>query len=282
MPSPTYYDVLGITRTASDQDIKKSYRRLALKWHPDKNPQNKDDAETKFKEIAEAYEVLSDKNKKDVYDQYGEDGLKGNGPMSSTNGMYNWGYDPFNDQNNFHFRSPFDVFREFFGGKDPFEDFFHRANDPFADIFRMHSDPFEDIFASRLGRNCNNITSCDNNANNKNNSINGFVSTHYFDPFSTSMHDKMFSNGNGFFSTTSFTSSEPGQQPTANVRKTSTSTKFVNGKCIVTKKIVDKDSEIIEVTEDGKLMSKTVNGIMAPSATQTAAPNVHGETIKVH
>uniref|UniRef100_A0A8B9LTN5 J domain-containing protein n=1 Tax=Astyanax mexicanus TaxID=7994 RepID=A0A8B9LTN5_ASTMX len=53
-----YYDVLGVSRSASQDDIKKAYRKLALRWHPDKNPDNKEEAERKFKEIAEAYEVL--------------------------------------------------------------------------------------------------------------------------------------------------------------------------------------------------------------------------------
>lgn len=70
-----YYKTLGIQKGATDDDIKKAYRKLALKYHPDKNKAA--GAEEKFKEIAEAYEVLSDKKKRDVYDRYGEDGLKG-------------------------------------------------------------------------------------------------------------------------------------------------------------------------------------------------------------
>lgn len=70
-----YYRVLGITKAATDEEIKKSYRKLALRYHPDKNKAA--GAEDKFKEIAEAYEVLSDKKKRDIYDKYGEDGLKG-------------------------------------------------------------------------------------------------------------------------------------------------------------------------------------------------------------
>lgn len=70
-----YYRTLGLQKGATDEDIKKAYRKLALKYHPDKN--KSPGAEDKFKEIAEAYEVLSDKKKRDVYDRYGEDGLKG-------------------------------------------------------------------------------------------------------------------------------------------------------------------------------------------------------------
>ena len=71
-----YYKILGLqSHGASEEDIKKAYRKMALKYHPDKNKSA--GAEEKFKEIAEAYEVLSDPKKRQVYDQYGEEGLKG-------------------------------------------------------------------------------------------------------------------------------------------------------------------------------------------------------------
>lgn len=71
-----YYKILGLSRGAiTDDDVKKAYRKMALKYHPDKN--KSPGAEEKFKEIAEAYEVLSDPKKRQVYDQFGEEGLKG-------------------------------------------------------------------------------------------------------------------------------------------------------------------------------------------------------------
>ena len=70
-----YYKVLGLAKGAGEDEIKKAYRKLALKFHPDKNKSA--GAEERFKEIAEAYEVLSDKKKREIYDQYGEEGLKG-------------------------------------------------------------------------------------------------------------------------------------------------------------------------------------------------------------
>lgn len=70
-----YYKTLGLARSATHDDIKKAYRKMALKFHPDKNKSA--GAEERFKEIAEAYEVLSDKKKREIYDQYGEEGLKG-------------------------------------------------------------------------------------------------------------------------------------------------------------------------------------------------------------
>lgn len=72
-----YYNILGISKDADDDQIKKAYRKLALKYHPDKN--SAPDAEKKFHDISEAYEVLSDKNKRTVFDQFGEEGLKGGG-----------------------------------------------------------------------------------------------------------------------------------------------------------------------------------------------------------
>ena len=73
-----YYDILGVSKSATEDELKKAYRKLAVKYHPDKNPDNKE-AEEKFKEAAEAYSVLSDPEKKQRYDQYGHDGLKQNG-----------------------------------------------------------------------------------------------------------------------------------------------------------------------------------------------------------
>merc|ERR1712012_923857 len=70
-----YFTILGVSRGASDDEIKKAYRKLALKYHPDKN--QSPGAEERFKEIGEAYDVLSDVKKKQIYDQYGEEGLKG-------------------------------------------------------------------------------------------------------------------------------------------------------------------------------------------------------------
>ena len=78
MAKRDYYEVLGVEKKASADDIKRAYRRLAIKFHPDKNPGDKE-AEAKFKECAEAYEVLSDTTKRQQYDQYGHEGLRGQG-----------------------------------------------------------------------------------------------------------------------------------------------------------------------------------------------------------
>ena len=76
MAKQDYYEVLGISRSATASEIKKAYRKMAIKYHPDKNPDNKE-AEEKFKQAAEAYEILSDENKKARYDQYGHAAFEG-------------------------------------------------------------------------------------------------------------------------------------------------------------------------------------------------------------
>ena len=101
MAKKDYYEILGVPRTASADEIKKAYRKLAVKYHPDKNPGDKT-AEEKFKEISEAYEVLKDDKKKAMYDQYGHEAFNGGAGMS---GGYQGG-----------FQDPFDLFREVFGG----------------------------------------------------------------------------------------------------------------------------------------------------------------------
>ena len=78
MAQRDYYEILGLAKGAGEEEIKKSYRKLALKYHPDKNPGDPE-AEKRFKELSEAYEVLSDSDKRGLYDQYGHDGLKAQG-----------------------------------------------------------------------------------------------------------------------------------------------------------------------------------------------------------
>merc|ERR1711868_163722 len=116
-----YYKILGVSRGASDDEIKKAYRKLALKYHPDKN--QSPGAEERFKEIGEAYDVLSDAKKKQIYDQYGEDGLKGGmGGGPQTGGMPNFGNGP-GFSYSYH-GDPRATFSQFFGGSNPFASFF--------------------------------------------------------------------------------------------------------------------------------------------------------------
>jgi len=116
--SDDYYEVLGVPRDADDARIKKAYKKLAVKHHPDKNPQDREGAEVKFKKIAEAYSVLTDKEKRKVYDQFGKAGLEGGMPGGG-------GFQPGAGGGAFHMHvNPDDIFREVFGGADPFEAFF--------------------------------------------------------------------------------------------------------------------------------------------------------------
>lgn len=81
-----YYQILGVGKNATEDEIKKAYRRLALKWHPDRNRDNVQYATERFKEVGEAYDVLSDPQKKEIYDTYGEEGLKGGAPPPGAAG----------------------------------------------------------------------------------------------------------------------------------------------------------------------------------------------------
>ncbi|KAG6405648.1 hypothetical protein SASPL_133240 [Salvia splendens] len=103
-----YYNILKVSRNAREEDLKKSYKRLAMKWHPDKNAVNTKEAEAKFKQISEAYDVLSDSQKRQIYDLYGEEGLK--------SGLYAPPTDVYNREFKFSPRDAEDIFEEFFGG----------------------------------------------------------------------------------------------------------------------------------------------------------------------
>lgn len=115
-----FYKILGVAKAATDDEIKKAYRKLALKYHPDKNKQA--GAEEKFKEVAEAYEILSDKKKRDIYDQYGEEGLKGDPSAGESQGGHP-GQGPGGYSYQFH-GDPRATFAQFFGTNDPFSIFF--------------------------------------------------------------------------------------------------------------------------------------------------------------
>ncbi|KAE8716501.1 putative pentatricopeptide repeat-containing protein [Hibiscus syriacus] len=110
-----YYNILKVSRNATEEDLKKSYKRLAMKWHPDKNPINKKEAEAKFKQISEAYDVLSDPQKRQIYDLYGEEGLQ-SAELSSPNGFS--GGVGGGRAYRFNPRNAEDVFAEFFGGSE--------------------------------------------------------------------------------------------------------------------------------------------------------------------
>lgn len=134
-----YYDILGVSKDASAAEIKKAYRKQAVEWHPDKHKDDKEAAEKRFKEINEAYQILSDSQKRSAYDQFGHNafspggagagGFGGQNPFAGGASQGRWG--PFtytytssgNNQNPFggyDFGDPFDIFEQFFGGQSPF------------------------------------------------------------------------------------------------------------------------------------------------------------------
>ncbi|TPX37987.1 hypothetical protein SmJEL517_g00231 [Synchytrium microbalum] len=150
MAGKDYYAILNVPRTAEDEVIKKAYHKAALQYHPDRNPgARKEESDRKFKEVSEAYEVLSDKNKRQIYDTYGEDGLKGapNGAASGPSaaggfpqfrpsaggpspfGQAGFGFPPSGGAFYTSTSMPpggggkFDDFEPFFGGRDPFHTF---------------------------------------------------------------------------------------------------------------------------------------------------------------
>ncbi|NWY30484.1 DNJB6 protein, partial [Pheucticus melanocephalus] len=211
------------------------YRKLALKWHPDKNPDNKDEAERQFKQVAEAYEVLSDAKKRDIYDRYGKEGLiNGGGGGNHHDNPFDFG---------FTFRNPDDVFREFFGGRDPFS-------------FDFFEDPFEDFFGGRRGQRGSRSRGGGGSFFSAFGGFPAFGSA--FSPFDTGF-TSFGSLGHGGL-TSSFSSTSFGGSGMGNFKSVSTSTKIVNGRKITTKRIVENGHERVEVEEDGQLRSLTING----------------------
>mmetsp|Transcript_18198 Transcript_18198/g.34163 ORF Transcript_18198/g.34163 Transcript_18198/m.34163 type:complete len:233 (+) Transcript_18198:25-723(+) len=196
--SGDYYTVLGVPRGASESDIKKAYRKEALKWHPDKNPDNKEEAERNFKAVAEAYEVLSDAQKRAAYDRGGKEALNGG----------------HGDFHGFGRADAFNIFEQFFGGRDPF-----------AEMDRM----FAEMHGARPGRGP---------------ARSGFGSFGGFD-------DPFFQSGFGGGGGASFSSfsSSMGGGSGGMMTSTSTTTRIVNGQRVtVTEKTVRKPDGTVETT----------------------------------
>ena len=121
-----FYEVLGVSKSSSDAEIKAAYRKQALKWHPDRNKAS--DANERFKEINRAFEVLSDPKKKEMYDQYGHEAFEKGGAAGGAyqQGPFTYTYTNFGGQNPFEnidfggYSDPFEIFEQFFGFQSPF------------------------------------------------------------------------------------------------------------------------------------------------------------------
>nr|AEE61675.1 unknown [Dendroctonus ponderosae] len=244
-----YYKVLEVSKSSTTAEIKKAYRKLALKWHPDKNQDNIDEATKKFKEISEAYEVLSDDKKRRVYDQYGKEGLINGGSRSRSRHEDEFDFGGFGF---FTFRDPEDVFREFFGGSTLSDVF---GGDLFGDFHEHHN------HGHRRRHGGSHRHSHPQNA----------LSSTLFSPFGVSLGggfmDNFFGPGGGGFTSFSTINSTytngavGGGGGGASIKRTSTSTRFSNGKKITTKKIFDNGRETVMTYENDILKSKTVNGV---------------------
>ncbi|KAH8277964.1 hypothetical protein KR018_011089 [Drosophila ironensis] len=336
-----YYKVLDVPRTATDSEVKKAYRKLALKWHPDKNPDNLDEANKRFRELSEAYEVLSDarkrrihdsratqhktstnnsssstysrhrsggssaysrdydydyypssgygsggrrsgnryqaftfrnpfegtpfhklfEKKRRIYDEYGKDGLGDRG-QTRSHARHHYNTHEFDDFDimggfPFVFRPPEEVFREFFGVNSPFADFFRDANgysnggSSGSSSSRRHGGSGGGVGASRHHHHHQHKLASPFGAPMLNYSMmDFFMPTSGFTSFSS------MSSGNGGSGVTHITG-----VPSAAVKRTSTSTVFVNGKKLMTKRVVENGKETVFSYENDVLKSKTVNGV---------------------
>lgn len=275
MDDTDYYTTLEVARSATESDIKKAYRKMALRWHPDKNLDNKDEAEVMFKRISEAYEVLSDKEKRAIYNKYGREGLSDNGPGASYNSFTS---DHFAGPSfHFTFRDPQEVFREFFGG-DPFADFFANTGFPgfgsslFGHDLFMPIDAFGDPF-SLAGPSL--LMNAGNRQSQTSRRSRGNEARQRVQPYARQpAHMNHIATLSPFGGLSLFNSSlfAPSNMGSVSVRggrgvgmggfasSRSVSTKCINGRTIVTTKVVENGVETVTVEENGRIKSKTVNG----------------------
>ena len=225
-----YYELLGLNGSATQEEVKKAYRKLALKFHPDKNKDNPE-AESMFKLISRAYDVLSDPEKKQVYDRYGVEGLEGGAHRRNVDpGFSGHQFQHFPHFQPFMFRSPDEVFKDFFGSSFPFGDdpFFSGAHSKFVNDPFFNQDPrreprtmpaHRDPFGMQMG-------------------FPGFMSQGAFGAPSAM-------GGNVYCQSSSYSGSYSGVPSGAN--SVSTTTTIVNGKQETVRRTVKNGVENVEV-----------------------------------
>jgi DnaJ family protein B protein 6 len=223
----SYYEILEVKSTASEAEIVKAYRRLALRWHPDKNPDSRAEAEAQFKQISEAYQVLSDKKKREVYDRYGKDGKaakssSSRGAASAADQEFESLFAGFG-----RFRNAHELFEQFFGTKNIFD----ITGDDDQDLTQAFRNQYLSKFKSKSAS-----PEPSSFSGNFQLGKRGGSEDKEYDPFAAP-----FFSRDGPFKTTTTKSS-----------KILTKRTFVNG------------VETVIVEEDGVVRSKTVNGVPQP------------------
>jgi len=262
MTTKKYYEILGISETATDSEIKKAYRREALHWHPDKNQDRLEEANERFKLISEAYEVLKDPEQRAIYNKFGDEGFK---ERASGGASADYGSAGFHS---FHFSNPEDIFREFFGGQDPFSAFFdpfggsgrrgsngRRSNDPFSSMFGNSFFDDDDFFGGH-----------------GNSGFSSFSSTSFGGPGAST-----FSS----FSSSSFGGGMGG----GNFVSTSQKTTVVNGKKTIIKETRDGNGnttvEKTTIEPDGRRIQETIVNGKQQSLITDNTNGGHGERLRL-
>lgn len=231
-----YYEILALIKPSNTDEIRKAYKKLALKWHPDKNPDNVKEAEEKFKEIAEAYEVLSDTDKKGIYDKWGHEGVNSGG--QTPGGSRRQGFPGFST--GYTFGHANDIFQNLFkSGFFDDDDFFSSHFSPEAKS-RSKPGPGQSPFGGfgRFGR---------------------FDSFGFDDPRDVPMSQNFGPMGGGFGNSmfSSFSTSMGGGMGSGISKSTSTSTVIKDGKKVTVTKVTtvqpdgSKKVEIKESVTDG-------------------------------
>lgn len=239
-----YYEILEITKTATVADVKKAYRKLALRWHPDKNPNNLNEANRRFKEICQAYEILSDEKKRKIYDQqasrkvispsktYRYKTSTHTKPTTAARTSQSSSSNPAFTEFPFTFKSPHDTFRDFFGDDDLFANHFN--------------------FSPNFG--------CSTDGSGDNKIPRSFLSF-MWDPFTNLKAGSAAIN----IPATASNRGQPLRQHNSNaaVKKTvntttTTVTRFKDGNTYMKKKICDNNIETTYRYENDVLLSKTV------------------------